>query len=1284
MFEIPKDQLRRLNDVELRELVARLCEAELNHTGAPVSAVRWGGTQTTADGGLDIDVQVEDSEFQGNFVPRARTGIQVKKSKMPPGKVVKEMSPKGVLRPIFSELARHNGCYVIVSLDDDLAPGGRPLADRNKAMQAQIEAVKNLGDLRTKFYEGGDLANWLRQHPGVQLWVRKKLGLPCSGWRPFERWSTTPPNAEDDLICKEGVTISLPGKVDSSLPGKVDRSGIAQGIEKIRELVRSSGKAVRIVGLSGVGKSRIVQALFEESVGNQPLHRHLAIYADLGETPNPSATEVVERLDAARQPAILVLDNCPSDTHSRIANQVASSSDIQLVTIEFDIREDKPETTSVVRIDAEGPDTAETLIKRRYPDLGQVNARRVAEFSGGNARLALALADAVSEAKESLSSFSNAQLFDRLFYQRGVPDPDFLKSAEVLALVYSFSIGENENDVDELATLAGLLDQNRLALHRAAQTLVDRQLAQRRGDWRAVLPHAVANQLAERALRNIPVHDILNTFQGLPNPRLLKSFGKRLGYLHGHEIAQDIVKSWLSPGGLLHDMGRLNGHGIQLLRNVAPVAPEDVLSVIESQDETFFSRENPHFSAFVDLLVKIAYDADLFERCVYLLAKFALTEREGENWDSIRDRLFGLFALYFSGTEAGPDARENLVRRFLSSDEPDGHQLGLGMLKAALQGRNVLSSATLEFGARPRSYSYPPGTLESQDQWFTRFIRLAQEVATDSNVHLSCPVRRLLADALRELWHHPGLRVALADFARVLNDQRPWLEGWRAVREIKHYDYRRTDGEVMPDGAELLDELDEMLKPKRLADEVRTYVLSEGHQLLTLDEGFDFDSDQKWKEASKRMAARVYDLGTIVAGEPQVMDALSQDLFTAGHGYLVEFGRGMASACRDLRALWNQMVEGLELAGDQAWHCGVLLGVLRVIHQHDKPLAQEILDESVQNRLLRKFIVNLQRWIPSGHKGVDRLRRSLDFDDTPSQQFKELVWHRPLDTFSETDIRDLMLRILSRPDGAKIVLEGLAMRLHVLKEDANHTLGPDLKRVGLQTCAALLRHDANYNDVTDYYLSEVLSSCLDEAEFPQEIGEVFDAYLERLRASYGYVGGLKNTVAVLAEKTPFRFLDGVFFAPALEDAHRHGVFREQRDERNSLSGVCVKVLLDWCRRGNFQERLVMISAAVYPFAKEPDGDGIVLSEQAHAILEGTQAPSTVLRNLSSFVQPSSWSGSLADLIEKRCQAFETLRRHDRSNIRVAATTRIAEIKRWEAQERQREQAMDRQREQRFE
>ena len=259
------------------------------------------------------------------------------------------------------------------------------------------------------------------------------------------------------------------------------------------------------------------------------------------------------------------------------------------------------------------------------------------------------------------------------------------------------------------------------------------------------------------------------------------------------------------------------------------------------------------------------------------------------------------------------------------------------------------------------------------------------------------------------------------------------------------------------------------------------------------------------------------------------------------------------------------------------------------------------------------------------------------------------------------------------------------MRLHALKDD-NLTLNSDLKRLGLRASAVLLSQDVDSfrSDVTSHYLSEILAFCLDEAEFYQETARVIDAYLERLRASYGYVYGLEDAVTVLAEKATSRFLNGVFFDPTIEDDHRQEIFREQHDEKNLLSGVSAEALLDWCRQGDVQERLSMLSAAIYPFGKEPDGDGVVLSEQACAIIEAARDPCAILRNLSSSVQPSGWSGSLADIIAKRGQAFEVLLKHERPDIRAAAETQIAEIKRREEQERRYERESDRQHEQRFE
>ena len=398
IFDIEKDELLRLSDTQLEELIARLTEAEVAVHGHSPAWVSWSGSINTPDEGIDIHLQVPADRLNTGFLERPDTILQAKKHSMPKSMIMKEMLNGSELSPTISELAKKGGSYIIVSLDDDCAPPMKK--DRLEAMRDAVKDDPNSEKIHLDFYDRSKLVQWLRQHPSVMLWLKGKLGQGYSGWQPYGAWSNPPQGIADTLISAPGVTVTLPSRRGQKL-------SIEDAINPMRDLIRSTNKAVRITGLSGVGKTRIVQALFDETIGENALDRTIAVYVDTGSEPAPSATAMLHRLVAEGRRAIMILDNCPSELHSSLASKItAADGKVSLITIEYDIKDDKPQTTEVIHIEAVGPEVAEQLLIRRFPSVGQNNARRIAEFANGNARVSLAIAERIEEG-ESLAQLSD-------------------------------------------------------------------------------------------------------------------------------------------------------------------------------------------------------------------------------------------------------------------------------------------------------------------------------------------------------------------------------------------------------------------------------------------------------------------------------------------------------------------------------------------------------------------------------------------------------------------------------------------------------------------------------------------------------------------------------------------------------------------------------------------------------------------------------------------------------------------------------------------------------------
>lgn len=1281
IFDIEKDELLGLSDTLLEELIARLAEADVAACGHSPARVRWAGSINAPDGGVDVHVQLPVEQFSSGYIERPDTVFQAKKHKMRRADILREMAPSGVLSSMISVQAAKGGSYIIVSLDEDCSPS--MLAERVRAMQEAVRHDPCHADLHLAFYDRAKLAQWIRQYPSVMLWVNRILGRGYSGWQPYGAWSCPPEGADDTLITASGITISLPSEQARPL-------SIQDAIGPIRQLIRTTRKAVRITGLSGVGKTRIVQALFERSIGTDALDRTLAVYADTGDDPNPSAAAMLERLIADQRSAIMVLDNCPPELHASLAAKVTShGSRIKLITVEYDIREDKPQTTEVIHIEAVGPDVAEKLLLRRFSGIGQLNARRIAQFADGNARVSLAIAERVEEG-ESLAVLSDAQLFNRLFEQRHGPDEGLREQAELLSLVYSFSSDVSEASDSELGILGSLAGYSHHQLYRTLNKLTYRHILQARSHWRAILPHAIANRLAASALDSFPVACLRSAFEAPGRERLLMSFAHRLGLLHDHPVAKAISAAWLQSEGVLGNLLGLGDEQVRMLEYIAPVVPDVLLNKIDEvlRISDFKSRErhfDPRWSSILNLLQVLAWEASYFDRCASLLLHIADNETDKPGQQNAREILTLFCQPYLSGTHASLEQRITLLEKCLSSGMPQRRALGLRMLSAGLSGSTWTGSGSCEFGARPRDYGAEPD-YEALMTWRRAFIAIAVRAGNDGESQLASGARIILANSLSGLWSDKKMSTVLVDAARALHARLPWGEGWKAIRTRLHF--LRKDPQVSHLLLDTLDALEKELRPNDLLSAIRLYVLSKGQHNWVLDDEFNRHGHDRYAEAEQRLTARAEQLGRQFAASRLCLSDLRPNLFSSEWmPYRRAFGQGLAQGAVDPRELWHLLLSELDQDTTENKNFSVFLGFIDGVDRINELLAHEFLDQCAVHPSLSRVLVKIHPQRDFTETDLNRCMSLLDKPDIRPFMFDTFLWDKKCRHLPASRVLELAERLLVLQSGEEVVLNGLGMRLHG-KKTSEDMPGPELLHIGLRAAIQVLQKETDLRgNLVDDFMESVVAAALQSDDRDGLKHQWLDAVFSAIDRHYGYMHDYRKTIQTTVELIPEAFLSRLFIGSEDQRVMRLFFMRGSLGDTPLLSGVDIETLINWCACSDDPGVWASVPQGLELWVSVSDSGGTVLHKNAVEFLEAAPDPSVVLESFADLASPTrsiGRTGHIANILQARTDAFGVLIDHRRADISKAARDIHERLMLMIERQRDREQQEDRKGEQRFE
>lgn len=1275
LIEITGDDIAALGDADLRELIGLLCEDDYRAAGLPLTGIRYGGHQDAPDGGLDVVVRGKESPSKTSFVPRSNTGFQVKKPDMPAAEITNEMRPNGILRDSIKDLMQENGAYIIVSSAASTTDSA--LSKRTKAMKDAVAEEENSENLHLDFFDRGHVATWTRSHPNRILWVRNKIGKPLPlGWQLYGNWANAPGGVEEEYLLAAGPRLQN-GVEDTGQLGSAENC-----LLKLRSDLSKPGKSVRLIGLSGVGKTRLVQALFDDRVRENALAKSLAIYTDMSVAPDPDPVTFANNLINGKERKILIIDNCSPSLHHCLTEVCThQESTVSLLTVEYDVRDDLPEKTRVIKLEPTSEGIIRELISKRFSHINQDVVEKIANLSDGNARVAIVLADAVQQQGVTLSELRNENLFKKLFWQRNAESDSLLASAQVFSLVYSFNVGDDNSEKSELGFLASLTGNEKThdSLYRDLATLKERDLIQSRSVWRALLPHAIANRLAKQGLKSIRKGILVNRFLD-SSTRLIESFALRLNYLYDCKEASDVVNDWLGEDRWNgKTVNNINGLGINVLKNFGPVSPNNTLAAIERVangvgGDAFTSSSNSHAREFARLLRHLAYDSALFDRSVALLCRYALTEDKNEyyNYNSIPNVLKSLFYLYYSGTHASIESRVKVIEELLDSEDQDKQELGLFLLDAALEARKFSGWYEYDFGTMSRDAGYYPETREDRVHWFDSAISICTRTAL-SGQPIASQAKKLLANKLGGLWARREVFEALEESAKQIRAQGAWNDGWVAVREVMKFDGKDLDDEAK----EKLYKLEKLLKPASLFEEARTFLFTNQHENIPLEDVFGDEEDPS--AGYRRMEERIEKIGAKVAQDVPTLKRLLPDIVSRYSSRAFSFGVGLAEGASDKKELFQALYTALEKTSAETRKINVFLGFLSSCYESDPSLHNFMLDKSIKDDVLGEWFPEiLQRTSTIDHKGVKRLHDALDLGKAPIRQYECLAYGRAHESISDDDLAGLMKKIISKEGGLSVAFIILKMRLH------GQNKGPRKHSDSLVAIARdmvmAFSFDKERCRQEDYGWALIVSTFL---KGPQGICAA-TAMCQNIKKSRAPSFLYQRLITNLARVQPTVFLD-VFLTGYADDYKYRMRFInviEEMDE-NPLSQISDDVLLSWCEKEPLYH-YPAIASAMESFKKSNKTGKYEWKPFVYTILDKAPILEDVLVHLADGLRPAIIFGSCADFFQKLVILYHNLYEHNNEEVVAWAKSQHAEMQKMIGIERQQEGERDRGRRKSFE
>ena len=1025
------------------------------------------------------------------------------------------------------------------------------------------------------------------------------------------------------------------------------------GLRDLKRQLLSNKGILRLNGLSGLGKTRLVLESFRESANE--IHY---LYCDCHEHETDEVIEKLDFLSSEYPEAYLVFDNCDLVLLGRIVKRKKElKSPNPIITIYNDPNEDKDDDSRYLALQDEYDDIVEQILSRYEKYYDKKEKGKLIEFAGGIPMIAELLIEGIRR-DQSIGVLSDESLISKIL---GVSKDDEKRTVlRSLSLFDYFGYyHDRRKEMEYIATnknITSISADDEVKINLFDSTVIsylERNIMERKGRFVGIRPTPIALYLASEWISQCSTERLLKVIKDIQTSEysvsLTNSFSDQFKNMGHNKRAKMMLNTLLGEKSPFGNAEVINTDlGSRLFRSFVEVNPEAVAdclwNVIGGSDIKSLVLIDEGRRNLVWTIEKLCFEPTTFERGAEMMLLLGLAENERIS-NNATGQFSALFPVLLPATAATLEQR--LI--FLQKQKQYGssrYAMLLNAIGRALRTRDYIYFSGAEQRGTEKLKNYQPKTYKEIHEYIKGCLDLLMKIVEVdiSLLDRCCEILESNLGCLCDSGYGSLVMPCVHKIVSLKNNN--WDKMLDAIRFVLGH------------------------KKITLTDDLRT----EMEDLITTLSNDDFFFRFSQVEKKHRWDSDKFSFDETMRRNNADYEALAKEMASDSKLYSVDILKKIYSYDSYYGSTFGYVVaQSMDAEAQRVFVTNSILA-FKSLEKYNFSIYVDFIRQVTEDVFASAFEV-MKSLANKGVLFACVSARNYKFDDKYPESLYELVkdgnavvcdyeqlWRfMPLGTHSEDDLIFLFKRILSLPESFKTVTHMSMLLFWGASKDDN------LKVRAFVEDEIANRFDEFSKLAGDDDYWHILRSVLDNGAKPSFASSVMHGMMELISNSddiHYKDYNIEDCMGLLIGKY-FNEIWPELSEALVSDGEEYMLYYNLKSILGSMTsfdnevGILFKTnhtkeLLEWCAKypNVAPERLMLIA----PLYEEDHFSDIVLS-----LLDLYGEQESVLTALSCNMGSFSFVGSVVPLYEKQYHCIEQIANHQHEVVRQWAVKMIKSL-----------------------